>query len=308
VNVTKLAAVSVDLDEIDCYAAIHGLSLDASRDAVYTRALPRLVALFDELGIRATFFAIGRDLEGEANQQRLRALHGQGHEIANHSLSHFYDLTRRSRAVQAAEVTGGADVIEAAVGARPVGFRAPGYTVNDGLLEVIAASGASYDSSVFPCPAYYLAKASVIGWMRARGRTSRSVVDHPKVLLAPADPYRIGKHYQRRGTGLLELPIGVTPTCTGRLPVIGTSVVSAGERGARMLASLLGLRDFVNLELHGIDLADAEQDNLEALVPYQHDLRLTAERKRAALKCALLQLKTQGFRFVTLREAASLVG
>jgi len=95
----RLAAVSVDLDEIGCYAAIHGLEPpdeDAGR-AIYRRALPRLGRLFDELSIRATFFAIGRDVDGE-NAPRLRALAEAGHEIANHSASHLYDLTRRPRA------------------------------------------------------------------------------------------------------------------------------------------------------------------------------------------------------------------
>lgn len=304
----KLAAVSVDLDEVGCYTAIHGLSLEAHElrfDAVYAQALPRLVSLFEELDLRATFFAIGRDLALEANRERLRALHAQGHEIANHSLHHYYDLTRRSEAVQRAEIEGAAAVIEDVVGVRPVGFRAPGYTVSDSLLRVVQESGALYDSSVFPCPSYYAAKATVMGAMRALGRKSHSVLDHPKVLLAPADPYRISAAaYYRRGEGLWELPIGLTQGVTGRLPFIGTSVITAGVTGARLLAKLAGRRSFVNLELHGIDLADAALDNLGALRPYQPDLRLSQLEKRAALKSAIRTLKADGFRFVTLREAA----
>jgi peptidoglycan/xylan/chitin deacetylase (PgdA/CDA1 family) len=301
----KLAAVSVDLDEIDCYAAIHGLSsADLALDAVYARALPRLASLFAELSIPATFFAIGRDLAGAENAARLRELQAAGHEIANHSLNHFYDLTRRSEREQRLEVEGGADAIERAVGVRPVGFRAPGYTVTDALLGVLEAAGKRYDSSVFPCPSYYVAKASVMAMMRVRGRRSASVLDDPRVLLSPADPYRVGVPYHRRGRGLLELPIGVTGRASGRLPFIGTSVVAAGVRGASLLARLAGTRDFVNLELHGIDLADAQLDRLQALVPYQHDLRLDHGRKRAALASAIQQLKTSGFEFVTLKEAA----
>jgi peptidoglycan/xylan/chitin deacetylase (PgdA/CDA1 family) len=301
----KLAAVSVDLDEVECYAAIHGLPRHGLRlDAVYACALPRLEALFAELDVPATFFAIGSDLAAPENQARLRRLHAAGHEIANHSLHHYYDLTRRPRGEQRAEVEGGADAIEQAVGERPRGFRAPGYTMTDELLAVLAEAGVAYDSSVFPCPPYYLAKATIIGAMRLLGRRSRSVVDHPRVLLSPADPYRVGRPYPRRGAGLLELPIGVTGLASGRLPFIGTSVVGAGVRGAGVLARLAGGRDFVNFELHGLDLADAERDGLRALVPYQHDLRLDYPSKRRALASAITSLKAQGFRFVTLREAA----
>ena len=302
----KLAAVSIDLDEIDNYTAIHGLSgsLQVAPSAIYDMALPRFAALFAELRIPATFFAIGRDLSKRTNAQQLAALREQGHEIGNHTLGHYYDLTRLDRAAQEREVRGGADAIEAAVGVRPVGFRAPGYTIDDGLFEVLTSEGVAYDSSVFPCPLYYLPKAAMIGLIKLRGGESRSIVDDPRVLRAPANPYRIGRPYYRSGRGLLELPIGVSGDLTGRVPYIGTSVVLAGELGARVLTKLACARDFVNLELHGIDLADAQEDGLTALAPYQPDLRRTAQQKRAALVSAFSELKRQGYRFVTLAEAA----
>lgn len=301
----KLAAISVDLDEIDNYTAIHGTGeLPIAPHAVYDKALPRLATLFDELAIPATFFAIGRDLARAENRVRLRVLHTAGHEVANHTLNHLYDLTRRERATQQHEVRAGADAIEAAVGVRPVGFRAPGYTITDELLAVLAEEGADYDSSLFPCPPYYLAKAAALSLIRLRGSTSHSILDTPRVLAAPADPYRIGKPYLRRGRGLLELPVGVTTLASARFPFIGTSVVMAGERGARLLAKLMRARPLVNLVLHGLDLSDAHDDGLLPLAAYQPDLRRTAAQKRAALVAVVNELKQSGFKFVTLSEAA----
>jgi hypothetical protein len=301
----KLAAVSVDIDEIDNYAAIYGLSgaLDVSLTAVYDKALPRLSELFAECSIPCTFFAIGRDLARAENAERLRALHAQGHEIANHSLNHYYDLTRRDRATQQREVRGGADAIEAATGVRPIGFRAPGYTITDQLFEVLAGEGVRYDSSVFPCPPYYLAKVAAISLIKARGRDSHSVIDDPRVLTAPADPYFVGRPYYRRGGGMREFPIGVSGDLSLRVPYIGTTVALAGEHGARVLTKLASTRQFVNLELHGIDLSDAEEDGLRGLVPYQQDLKRSARDKRTALKSAFLELRQQGYEFVTLAEA-----
>jgi hypothetical protein len=54
------------------------------------------------------------------------------------------------------------DALAALTGRRPVGFRAPGYTITDGLFDVLAAEGFAYDSSVFPCPAYFAAKTAAI--------------------------------------------------------------------------------------------------------------------------------------------------
>jgi peptidoglycan/xylan/chitin deacetylase (PgdA/CDA1 family) len=306
----KLAAVSVDIDEIDNYAAIFGLTpasgeapLDVSLTAVYDKALPRLAELFGALDVPCTFFAIGRDLTRAQNAAQLRALHAAGHEIANHSLNHFYDLTRRDRGTQQREVRGGADAIEAAVGVRPVGFRAPGYTITDQLFEVLASEGVRYDSSVFPCPPYYFAKAAAIGMIKARGRASRSVVDDPRVLTAPVEPYYVGRPYYKRGSGLREFPIGVSGDWSLRLPYIGTTVALAGETGARWLTKLSSTRSFVNLELHGIDLSDAKEDGLLGLAPYQQDLKRSAADKRAALASAFEELKRQGYTFVTLAEA-----
>jgi peptidoglycan-N-acetylglucosamine deacetylase len=306
--VPKLAALSVDLDEVDNYLAIHGLAADAvpaaAHDAVYQRAVPRLLTLLRELDVPATFFAIGHDLAREPARARLRQIHGQGHEIGNHTLHHYYDLTRRPRAQQVAEVRGGADAIEDAVGARPRGFRAPGYTITDQLFQVLQEQGVAYDSSVFPCPPYYGAKLAALALIRLRGRSSRSIVGDPHVLAAPADPYRIGVPYYRRGAGLLELPVGVTGGASARLPYLGTSVVIGGIRSARMLTRLVSGRPLVNLVLHGMDVCDAAADGLTPLAPYQPDLRQSADVKQAALTEAVRMLKARGYSFVTLQEAA----
>ncbi len=302
----KLAALSVDLDEVDCYAAIHGLAAPPaeSRRAIYERALPRFARFFAELDLPATFFVVGRDAEHDENAERLRSLLETGHEVGNHTWRHPYHLTRLPVAERAEEIDRGAECIEAATGRAPRGFRAPGYVVDDDLLQMLQERGYRYDSSVFPCPAYHGAKAAVMGWMRLRGRKSRSVLDDPWVLRAPADPYRVGRPYWRRGGGLLELPIGVTRGPTARLPYIGTSVVLANEAGARWLTRRIVGRPLVNLELHGIDLADAERDGLQWLRPHQPDLRRPLEQKLASLRAAVETLRTAGYAFVTLSEAA----
>ncbi len=301
----RLAALSVDIDEIPCYAAIHDLCVKrGSEHAIYDRALPRLRDLFAREGIAATFFAIGQDLERKENRETIKKLHDEGHEIANHSWHHHYDLSRRTRSVIREEIAQCGRAIEGVTGEAPRGFRAPGYTITNEMFEVLEELGYRYDSSVFPCPAYFGAKSLAIAAISARGRKSRSVVDDPRVLTAPGDPYRRGSPYWTRASGLLELPIGVTRDLTARLPYIGTSVVLSGVLGARMLTDMIAGRPLVNLELHGIDLADADEDGLDWLRPYQPDLRRTARQKEEALTSAISTLRSRGYEFVTLAEAA----
>ncbi len=300
----KLASITIDLDDVPRYASIHGLPTPPgpSAHAVYDRCLPRLSAWLDAESIRATFFAIGEDLGRDENRRTIAKLHADGHEIGNHSHRHFYDLTRRSGEEIYNDVERGAAAIEDACGRRPVGFRAPGYTVNDETFEALEAAGMHYDSSVFPCPTYYALKGAALASIKLRGQRSASQMDTPAVLLAPREPYRVGRPYWRRGTGMLELPIGVTPW---QLPYIGTSLVLGGVRIARLLSRQMLGRELINLELHGFDLADASEDALEALVPHRADLKRTARDKLAALRAAAQVIRKAGYEIVTLEEAAS---
>ncbi len=299
----RLCAVSVDLDEIPSYFQIHGLPAPGhpARTAVYDVAVPRLRALATCAGIPLTLFAIGKDLEWPDARDKLRAARVAGHEIGNHSLDHRYDLTRLSYDEIVRQIDGGAQAIADATGERPVGFRAPGYTITDQVFAALGDVGARYDSSVFPCPPYYALKAAAIAGIRLRGRRSQSIVDDPRVLTAPVRPYRVGRPYWTRGAGLVELPIQVTRGA--RLPFIGTAITMAGAWKARLLAKMCIGEPLVNLELHGIDVLDGK-DGLEALLPHQPDVKVPVAEKLAALHAVVETLKAAGYAFVTLREAA----
>jgi peptidoglycan-N-acetylglucosamine deacetylase len=303
----RLCAVSVDLDEIPNYFAIHGLEppADAALGAVYDVAVARLETMARDAALPLTLFAIGSDLVRPEAAEALKSARSRGHEIANHTLDHRYDLVRLGRREIERQIEEGARAIERAVGERPVGFRAPGYTITDEVFEVLTEMGVAYDSSVFPCPAYFGAKAAAIGWITARGRTTRSIVDTPSVLTAPATPYRIGRPYWNRGGGLLEMPVQVTRGL--RLPVIGTYLTLWGPRMATALARMCVGSPLVNLELHGIDVLDAG-DGLESLRANQPDVRVTKERKLESLHAAYDVLRRAGYAFVTMREAAEALG
>ena len=294
-------SVSVDLDEIADYAAIHGLARGAECHAVYDLALARVLNFAAGFALPLTLFVIARDLDRPQNLTGLQRAVSEGHEIANHSLDHFYDLTRRPKSEQTYQVVEANERITALLGVRPRGFRAPGYTMTDGLMNVLHGAGFDYDSSVFPCPAYYAAKAATRLSMRLIGRASRSVLDSPNVLRAPTAPYRSGTPYWGMGTGVLELPIQVVGPL--RLPFIGTSLTLLGPTGARLLTrGLLGL-PFVNLELHGIDFLEA-RDVPNALRAVQPDLHVPLSRKLETLAGVLKTLRSHGYAFFRMAEGA----
>jgi peptidoglycan-N-acetylglucosamine deacetylase len=304
----RLASFSVDLDEIPNYFGIHGLEepQGAVRHLGYEVALDRLSSFARSAGVPLTLFAIGRDLERPEAAARLKRARAEGHEMANHSLDHRYDFVRLGKDEIERQIEEGARRIRDATGAAPVGFRAPGYTITDEVFDVLRELEIEYDSSVFPCPAYYGVKASRIAWITAQGRKSWSVFDTPAVLLAPTRPYFVGARYWRRGErvrngGLLEIPVQVTRGL--RLPFIGTAVTMAGPTRARWLAKMCLGEPLVNLELHPMDVLDVS-DGLEGLRDHQPDVAVPWGRKIESLMAVAEVLRSAGYAFVTMAEAA----
>lgn len=297
--------MSVDLDPIGCYTAIHGLAppAEALRHVVLERALPRFLDLFARYKVRATFFVVGSDLEVAGNRALLAEAVAAGHELGNHSHTHPYDLARRERAAILQDVRACHEALRSLLGVVPRGFRSPGYDMSVCLLDVLQEIGYRYDSSLLPSWPYYVAKLGVLAAMALRGRTSRAVLTSPAALLCPPLPYRPDpQRPHRRGQAtLVELPVATTPGM--RLPAIGTTLVLS-ERLRLHVLEAMQARPFFNLEMHGMDLLGAQQDHLPAdLVRRQPDLQVPLAAKWQALASTLERLSAD-HDIVPLREVA----
>ncbi|RKH09136.1 polysaccharide deacetylase [Corallococcus praedator] len=304
----RLASISVDLDSLPHYCRIHGLpeSLldDRARTLIHRVAVPRFRDLLASVGVPGTFFAIGEDLEADPGAAAgMRQSHAAGIEVASHSHAHDYALTRRGADAIAEDLARADAAILKATGVRPCGFRAPGYTLNADLYAATVVQGYTYGSSAFPAAPYYAAKAAVMGALAALGRPSRSVLDTPRVLLAPRVPYRPDPAQPyRRGTGaVVELPMTVTPVV--RFPFIGTFATTLPRGTMRAAYRACRADAFFNFELHGVDVLDAADGIPPELVRQQRDLRVSAAKKQERLRSIFQWLK-EDFDVVTLRDAA----
>jgi hypothetical protein len=313
VHAARLGSISIDLDPIECYYRIHALGPPPAdlEDVVIRQAVPRFAEIFARRGLSATFFVVARDIDPE-HGRRTRSARGllaeveaAGHELGNHSYAHPYDLARLPAAEVAAEIERAHQLIGGLADRPVVGFRCPGYGLSAGILDTLMRLGYRYDSSVFPAPGYYATKALVMGAMKLAGRRSGAVLTDPRALLAPAVPYRpaVGAPFRRGQAPLVELPIAVTPL--GRTPVIGTSLLLAPDWLRTRWLDAMRRRRFFNLELHGIDLIDADLDGIPGeLVTRQPDLRVPLARKQRALEATLDRLALD-YQLVVLRDAAA---
>jgi polysaccharide deacetylase family protein (PEP-CTERM system associated) len=145
--------MTVDVEDYFHVSAFAGVVSREQWPALESRVVAntdRLLDLFAEHGVKATFFVLG--WVAERHPGLLRRIAREGHELASHSYWHrlVYDLTpedfrddlRRAR-----------EVIESAAGVTVRGFRAPSYSIVERslwALDVLAEEGYVYDASIFP--------------------------------------------------------------------------------------------------------------------------------------------------------------
>jgi polysaccharide deacetylase family protein (PEP-CTERM system associated) len=114
------------------------------------RNTDRLLAMFSEHDVTATFFVLGWVAERfPALVARIAAL---GHEVASHGYSHrlIYDQTP---AAFRDDVRRAKTILESATGRPVLGYRAPSYSITPRslwALDVLIEEGYLYDASIFP--------------------------------------------------------------------------------------------------------------------------------------------------------------
>ncbi len=311
VAATKALALSIDLDDLACYRAIHGRGgrlgkrprTEADILPIYRTALPRFRHFCEANKARATLFLPTIHLDFiQGLGAELRAWVNDGYEVASHSHSHPYALTRLPRGLQQAEVAGSGIRIAEALGAHPKGFRAPGYTLSTELARIIREAGFHYDASLMRSPVYVGAKGVAISlkWLQSvrfqRRSASASILGDPRVLCAPTLPYRMDEAaFHRRGSGLLEWPISCTPTYAGAMPWIGTLLALLPERAVRQLARTVAHRSALGIEFHAIDFLEASEFGGAELKRLQPELRVPLNARLARYAIALAQHARDGF-------------
>jgi polysaccharide deacetylase family protein (PEP-CTERM system associated) len=145
--------MSIDVEDYFHVSVFDGIvprSKWASMESRVCRNTDRLLAIFDEYGVRSTFFVLG--WVAERHPELVRRIADAGHEIASHGYAHrlIYDQTRSAFRD---DVRRAKTLLEDAGGRKVVGYRAPSYSITPKslwALDVLLEEGYQYDSSIFP--------------------------------------------------------------------------------------------------------------------------------------------------------------
>lgn len=193
-----LNAMTVDVEEhfqvsaFDKVVARHSWNQQPSRVCDSTA---RLLDLFDEFGICATFFVLG--CVGERYPRLVKEIADRGHEVASHGYSHRLVYEQSAREFR--EETGRSRrLLQDASGQPVLGYRAASFSIRrESLwaLDVLVDAGFQYDSSLFP-------------------------IVHDRYGL-PGAPRRIHEVTTPLGASLLEIPPSTVAIMGTVLPVGG---------------------------------------------------------------------------------------
>ncbi|MBM3963470.1 MAG: polysaccharide deacetylase [Planctomycetes bacterium] len=172
------ASLSLDLDNQWSYMKTHGDSGWETYPTYFPLVVPRVLELLKRLDLKITFFIVGADCDRPENQEALRSIADAGHEIGNHSFHHEPWLHLYTRSQLDEEFERAERAIQKTTGVKPLGFRGPGFSYSDDVLQVLQERGYIYDASTFPTFLGPLARA----YYFMHSRLSRTERDQRKVL------------------------------------------------------------------------------------------------------------------------------
>jgi polysaccharide deacetylase family protein (PEP-CTERM system associated) len=145
--------MSVDVEDYFQVSAFDRVVSRAGWDSFESRVVPnteRVLKLFSEAGVRATFFVLG--WVAHRFPALVRDIAAAGHEVASHGYHHqlLYTLTP---AQFREDVRASKSVLEEITGLPVLGFRAPSYSIVESslwALDILIEEGYAYDASIFP--------------------------------------------------------------------------------------------------------------------------------------------------------------
>jgi len=303
-----IASLSLDLDNEWAYVKTHGDPGWESYPSYLDLVVPRFLEVLARLEQRITVFVVGQDAALAKNGAALRSIAAAGHEIGNHSFRHEPWLSRYSRPELETEISSATEAIAAATGARPTGFRGPGFSLSKDTLEVLAEQGYQYDCSTFPTYIGPLARAYyfMTTKLKPEDREKRNeLFGSIKDGLRPLRTYR----WNLGDRSLVEIPVTTFPLL--KIPIHFSYVLYIASLipwlalpyfHAALLACRLA-RIAPSLLLHPLDFLDGKDVSTLAFFPA---MNVPKERKLALLERALALYRSL-FEVVPVGEHAAAI-
>ncbi len=308
----RTAAISIDVDTLASIYKGQGLTRPGGYTYVEFRSgMENLARFFEKWNIQTTLFMVGNDFQYAPNLPAIRAAQRGGHEIANHSMTHPQGFRWLSAPEKEREIESMSEICRQVTGRRPLGFRSPGWNIDDSAIPILKKAGYRYDSSVFPTALMPLMKFAHWRSMSRQPAPARTTMGQMNYLCAPLRPYKTSsRSLARRGEdGLIEFPLSVSPLL--RLPFFATFLLFSGLDFNRLLYRRIRARGLpINFQMHLSDFVDYSLPELEGQMPasgtgtYLPQALHTPLAKKLAVFGAMLETIAADYQFITLAQWA----
>lgn len=241
-------------NDVETTSIVNGGLRDDTGIKVWKEGLPALLDLYDEFGVKATFFYIANFAKD--CPEIVKMVQAKGHEIACHGLTHRHDKAFDSMPFeeQLEHLKTAKAILEDIAGEEVISFRSPALRVNSDTPKALIEAGFKFDSSVAP------QRMDMFMSLGSKGKL--------QWFGAPRAPYRTRPdNLARKGdSGIIEVPVS-----SFGLPYIGTLL-----RISPFLTALT--RDLLYLETKGTHKGINFLIHPNELI-VEEDLHLKTERR-----------------------------
>jgi polysaccharide deacetylase family protein (PEP-CTERM system associated) len=195
---THVNAMTVDVEDYFHVSALAEVIARKDWDQIELRVqgnTDRLIAMFAEKKVAATFFVLG--WVAQRCPALIRRIHDAGHEVACHGLTHEL-VYRQTPEVFREETRVSKAMLEDIIGAPVIGYRAASYSITAKslwALDALCELGFQYDSSIFP-------------------------IAHDRYGI-PGSSTRPGPIVAPNGQSIVEFPLSTKGMFGSRVPVAG---------------------------------------------------------------------------------------
>ena len=197
-----LNALSVDVEDWFQVGAFETVIARSDWDGLPRRVesnADAVLALFDEAGVKATFFTLG--WVAERHPALMRRIAAAGHEVASHGWDHKRVFTMSPEEFRS-DLRRAAKAIEDTCAITPRGYRAPSFSIDrrtPWAHRILAEEGYAYSSSVAPIAHDHY------GWREAPRFAFRPLADSGLIELPVTTVEIAGRRLAAGGGGFFRL-------------------------------------------------------------------------------------------------------
>jgi len=189
---------------------IHGDNNWKNYPSYLNTFVPYILNILKELNLKITFFVVGKDAAINENSDVLKMI-SNFHEIGNHSFNHESWLHLYSKDEIKDEISKAEEAIEKITGEMTNGFRGPGFSWNNDLIEILTQKGYLYDASILPT---FIGPLARLYYFKSTNLSEEEKLYRKELFGKFKDGFRKLKPFYwelNSGKKILEIPVSTIP-------------------------------------------------------------------------------------------------